>query len=406
MKPAGMYNWAGPGTIRMIQLKYPGHRIDYTSLMNAYEPHQLEAAKGRLSVTDAWVTYSWGFNEQTEQADYQFIRQRLANFHKAGIRTHAYVQGFNLVLDDHLERDYWCRDYWGRFIPYHRGRKMACPNNPHFRAYLRHKVSLALEEDFDGVFVDNLFLGQMPLIVANRHVSFFGCACSYCQLKFKQEFGLEIPMLYGLHTDELKAYQQFRVDSILSVAQELADLVHSRGKLFGSNVLDPKNDPQLYYGVDLDQLQPLQDYLLFENHDLPRLGRNNTHLKSLITRYSNKPIYIVSYKHGIGREPLFVQADFDAVYTESQRLGYSPAYKASEFTHNRTWLNYDFNSIEPVRLVPDLNLDELVERASKSLGFAPLAKLYSRSLVPFMETYYENRLMRRGFNWLYYRAIQ
>src|SRR5512145_311730 len=151
---AGVYCWAGPGTERMIRLKYPQHKVDLWSLWHSYDADQLCQAKEKLGITDAWVSYSWGFSERTEQADYEFLRQHLGNFQRLGIRTHAYVQGTNLVTAEHPDQDYYCRDYRGRLIPYHRGRKLTCPNNPAFKAYIHRKVELALREDVDGVFVD------------------------------------------------------------------------------------------------------------------------------------------------------------------------------------------------------------------------------------------------------------
>ena len=134
-------------------------------------------ARDKLGTTDAWVSYSWGFSEQTEQDDYQFLRDRLANFQRLGIKTHAYVQGTNLVWAEHQDADYYCRDYRGRLIPYHRGRKLTCPNNPAFRDYIHHKVALALCEDVDGVFVDNMHFGLFPLRIGKGRFTFFGCQC-------------------------------------------------------------------------------------------------------------------------------------------------------------------------------------------------------------------------------------
>lgn len=402
---AGIYCWAGPGTERMIKLKYPQQKIDKHSLSRSYDYDQLAKAQENLGITDAWVSYSWGFSPETEKIDYEFITRKIKNFQKLGIRTHGYIQGLNLVYADHQDRDYWARDYWNRLIPYHRGRKLACPNNPYFQEYLLKKIDIALKLPFDGIFIDNLFMGQFPLVFAHRQVSFFGCGCEYCRALFWKEYGFDIPKLYGLHTDDLLAYQAFRVQSLMSFTKTLADIVHSAGKLFGSNSFDPKYDTKLLYGYDLNQLIQLQDYLLFENHDLPRPGKNNLHIGQVVAS-TKKPVMVVSYKQGIGREPLYRQTDYDAIFTESQKVGYIPAYKASEFTDQGVGKNMDFTKIKPVSLIKDLNLESIIHPPYKSLKFKPLARMYNRWYLNFMEKYYESDVMRKSFNWVYYRGIQ
>jgi hypothetical protein len=50
---AGVYCWAGPGTERMIRLKYPHHKIDLPSVWQSYDYDQLKQAKEKLGTTDA-----------------------------------------------------------------------------------------------------------------------------------------------------------------------------------------------------------------------------------------------------------------------------------------------------------------------------------------------------------------
>jgi hypothetical protein len=258
---AGVYCWAGPGTERMIRLKYPSHQIDRLSVWRSYDQDQLQQAREKLSITDAWVSYSWGFSEQTEQEDYQFLRDRLPNFQRLGIKTHAYVQGTNLVWADHQDTDYYCRDYRGRLIPYHRGRKLTCPNNPAFRAYIQRKVGLALQEKVDGIFVDNMHLGLFPLLLGKSRSTFFGCRCAYCQEQFQREVGAPIPDLFQLQSEMFEAYIDFRVRALMGLIRELAAQVHASGKEFGTNSFDPRFDTRLFYGTDIQQLAQVQDYL-------------------------------------------------------------------------------------------------------------------------------------------------
>lgn len=402
---AGMYNWSGPGTIRMIELKYPRDRVNEKSILSAYDYENLKHAKEKLGVTDAWVTYSWGFHPKTEQPDYQFLRSKLNNFHRLGIRVHAYVQGPNLVYEDHKDRDYYCRTHNDQLIPYHRGRKMACVNNPYFKQYMKFKIGLALKEEVDGVFVDNIYFGQMPLMVGNKKVSFFGCNCQYCQTKFRQETGFSIPNYFTIDSDLFRAYKEFRISSLMNFTKQISDQVRGEGKLFGVNALDPKFDSNFYYGLDHDQMSQFVDYFLFENHDLPQGKYNNGHLHTLIRRL-NKPVFIVSYKKGIGREDLFHQHDFSSIYTESQKLGYKPCYKSSEFTRKGEWFNYDFRQIEAVKEISDFLIEKIDHKPIKKLSFPLLTPFYNKAYTPLLEQYYENMLIRRFGNKIFYQAMK
>ena len=404
---AGVYCWAGPGTERMIRLKYPQHEIDRQSLWHSYDQEQLRQAKEKLGTTDAWVSYSWGFSEQTEQVDYQFLRERLENFQRLGIRTHAYVQGTNLVFAEHRDKDYYCRDHRGRLIPYHRGRKLTCPNNPAFRDYIHRKVGLALQEEVDGVFVDNMHFGLFPLILGKSRSTFFGCRCQHCQKRFQREIGSSIPNLFRLDSEVLQDYVSFRVRSLMELVRELAEQVHAAGKEFGSNSFDPRLNPRLFYGTDMAGLKQVQDYLLFENHHLPCKKRSNAYLQPLV-QPSSKPVFVVSYKRGIGRERLYAQADFDAVYSESQAMGYVPCYKASEYTTKGVWHNLSYEQLQPVQRVEAIH-----SRAAAAIRKTPslpgglyLGRMLNRFYVPTLSHYYENKLARKSLGWLYYRIVR
>lgn len=403
---AGVYCWAGPGTERMIRLKYPHHKIDLPSVWQSYDYDQLKQAKEKLGTTDAWVSYSWGFSEQTEKPDYAFLREKLPNFHKLGIKAYAYVQGTNLVLAEHQDADYYCRDYRGRLLPYHRGRKLTCPNNPAFKAYLHHKVGLALKEDVGGVFVDNMHFGLFPLMLGKHRSTFFGCCCEHCQKRFKAETGASIPGLFYLHTDVFADYVDFRVRSLMELVRELGDQIHAAGKEFGTNSFDPRLNTRVFYGTDLQQLAEVQDYLLFENHHLPTPKRSNAYLEPVVQPLS-KPVFVVSYKRGIGRERHYSQADFDAVYSESQKIGYLPCYKASEYTTKGVWHNLRFEQLKPVQRIENIRLKAL--KSTNDMPKLPGGRLMSgfvnRFYVPALSRYYESKMVRRSFGWLYYRAM-
>lgn len=406
-KRSGIYLWAGPGTIRMINLKYPKARINSHSFLDAYSHASLKQLRSIFHLTDAWVTWSWGFSEQTELSDYAFLRNNLHNFQRLGIRTHAYVQGLNLVYDEHSKADYYARNHRGELIPYHRGRKMTCSRNPYTQEYLINKVSQVAKEDVDGVFIDNVIAGQIPLRLKNNRVTFFGCACSYCKQAFFQRTGEYIRASWHMHEPLMHEYIQFRSESITELVQVLSNIVRGNKKTFGTNSLDPKFETTFTYGTKIHELQNIQDYLLFENHDAPSQRdqkKNNLHMHQF-TAKGNKPVFVVSYRNGIGAERQYSQHDYNAIYSESTRVGYAPCYKGTEFTTNGVW-----HCTLPANLTP-VSLTHLVKKKplyvkKKWCRIRFLFPLYNRFYTPFLTALYEQKSVRKAFNWLYYSAIR
>lgn len=341
---AGIYYWAGPGTIRMIRLKFFDPPIDEEGLMHSYDHDVLQELQSKLGITDAWVTYSWGFSEETEREDREFLRSKLENFKRLGIRTHAYVQGTNLVHGEFHE-DLWCRDHNGKRIPYHRGRSLCCPNNPAFRALLLKRVEDACRTDADGVYVDNFHFGQFPVALGG-YSTFCGCACTHCEAAF----GRKIPVFHRLGSETSDAYLRFRAETMHGLLHELRSIADAHGKKLGTNSFDQNLNALLTYGYDLHEVSRLQDYVLLENFNHPAAGGSNAHHTDLFT--GGKPVFVVSYAKIIGGHPALSQRDIDAVHSESNALGYVPCYKATEFTTDGTWHNLDPDSFDAPRLMP------------------------------------------------------
>jgi hypothetical protein len=244
-------------------------------------------------------------------------------------------------------------------------------------------------------------------MVGKSRATFFGCHCHYCQKRFKREAGFAIPGIFQLQAEVFQAYVDFRVRSLMELVRELATQVHDAGKEFGTNSFDPRLNMRLFYGTDIDDLAQVQDYLLFENHHLPSKRRSNAYLQPFVGPLS-KPVFVVSYKRGIGRERHYSQADFDAVYSESQSVGYAPCYKASEYTVKGVWHNLRYDRLQPVRRIEGIR-----SKATVTVGETPhlpggkyLSRVVNRIYVPTLNRYYENKLARRGLGWLYYRMVR
>ncbi len=329
---AGLYYWAGPGTVRMTNLKFFNPAIDEAAFERAYDKSVLETLQSTLGLTDAWVTYSWGFSDRTEREDRQWLRARLPNFQALGIKTHAYVQGPNVVTAD-FSHDLLCRDRHGQPIPYHRGRHLTCPLNPRARALLIDRVEAAAREDVDGVFVDNFFFGKFPLPTWGI-TPFFGCACAHCRLAFWGKRS-NVPTWLQLDDPLTADYLAFRTETMGQLAVDLAAICRRYGKLYGSNGLDLGLDPRLFYGYDPQSLARAQSYLLTENFNHPSRGRTNAHLKAFTEL--GVPLATVSYVQSIGRHAALTQRDIDGAFSDAVRTRTLPVYKGSEFVTNGCW---------------------------------------------------------------------
>lgn len=342
MQRVGLYAWGGPGTIRLLQVKYHHPRIDEASFLTLYDADTLAEAKQKLAVTDMWVTYSWGFSDTTEQPDRCFIVERLPNFEQHGIAPHAYVQGLNLVTREFAGQDVFCRDKRGRLLPYSKGRAFTCPNKPAARAIIRQRVEAACAQPFAGVFIDNLMFGLPPFLVRSDYTSFFGCACEGCQTAFRQQYGYALPVNARTGTQQIEDYLSFRARTITDLCAELSGVARSAGKAFGVNLYDPYwHAPELHFGYSLAQLGPYLDYYLIENH---ALSGSNRHLIPLIEA-ADKPVFVVSYRDGIGHDAAYTPQQIDAIWSEAAALAYSPALKATEFVTGGVWHALDLSGV-------------------------------------------------------------
>lgn len=419
----GFYCWAGPGTIRMLKLKYFNPIINYESLYKSYDYEHLKTVQDLIHITDIWVTYSWGFHEKNEKEDYEFLRSKIPNFKKLNLKSHAYIQGPNLVYNDFKEHDMWCRDERGNLIAFYRGRFLTCVNNPNFQDYYLKKIENACKEDIDGIFVDNLIFGQFGLISKkdSTRITFYGCNCEFCQKKYKKTTGESIPTNVLKESPErLKQYTKFRIDSLYEFKKKISEITHRYKKEFGSNSLDPKFDSENYFGLDTHRSAQLQDYILFENHSIPSSKRNNLYIDK-IAKEIHKPVFVVSYKHGIGFDGHFNQNDLNSIFTEASHLDFYPCIKGSEYIDNKTWNNFDPESFEkPLIFDSFLNIKGYKKkkiREKHQNAFMKIMqsvildnhftrKVTNRTFNPFMRYYYNNKTFRKLFTWLYKIALK
>ncbi len=349
-KRVGIYFWAGPGTIRMIRTKYGEVAVDEKSFLEAYTEQNISLLKELFSVTDAWISCSWGFSDAVENEDFQFFQDSLTSFQSAGIRTHAYIQGFNLVAKQHTKQDYWCRDVYGNTIPYSPNRLFTCPNNPYMERLLLQRVEKACQTSVSGIYVDNILFGFPPWFQTRKTSSFYGCCCKYCDSEFFLENGFHIVESF-LSRKRLSTYNIFRVNSTAAIIRKISSICKKYKKELGINLTDPVlRDASIYYGYDLKKIDPFLDYYLIENHNLPGCGEaSNRHLQQLIHE-TKKPVFVVSYNKGIGDEERYSQQNIDDIFSESAQLGHCVCLKATEFTTKNVWHTIRINEYQSPKI--------------------------------------------------------
>lgn len=339
----GLYAWGGPDTIRLLKTKYHHPKIDIDSFNSLYSKKSLQSMKALFGITDIWVTYSWGFENETKQ--HRHIKQTLKLTKNLNINSFLYVQGWNVIENDFQHRDFFAIDKHGRRQKYSKGRLLTCPNNPHFVQHFLNRITAACQENCTGIFVDNILFGRPPFMKRNDLWTGAGCYCSYCQTQYQKIYHQPIPKQF-LTSESITSYNTFRATSTFSLLHQAKKICKRFKKQFGVNFYDPISHDALYmYGYNLNQLAALVDYILIENFGLS-FPEKNTAITMQLGQY-HKPIFVVSYRHGIGVDQQWSQSDINKLFSQSEAENYAICLKVSEFITNNVWHTLRLQGLTP-----------------------------------------------------------
>ncbi|HEX9804134.1 MAG TPA: putative glycoside hydrolase, partial [Candidatus Dojkabacteria bacterium] len=340
-------------------------------------------------------SYSWGFSEETEKEDREFILHKLENFKKLGIKTHAYIQGANLIYKDYSDKDWYAEDFRNKKVVYHRGRYVVCVNNPEFQEYISQKIKEAAAYDFDGIFVDNIQMGQLGIPFNFHRAGFAGCNCRVCRKKFKDEYSFDIPADLEPTNQQVTSYLKFRLESTEKFLKKISKVAKNSNKEFATNSFDPKFDMNYTYGTDIEFIEKYQDYILFENHSFPSQNKNNKYIDEYAkSRGIKKDVFVVSYKNGIGFDKGYSQSDIDMIFSEAQNTRFNLCLKGSEYTTKRIWHNLEIKKLSKPKLVKS-NYPKPVR----------LSAIYRVFFLKFLIKKYSNTLLYLYFNNFLVRKI-
>ena len=241
------------------------------------------------------------------------------------------------------------------------------------------------------------FLNELPFVFA-------GCNCKYCKKKFFEQAGENIPLDFEKDGNLTKQYLNFRVQSTTEFLTKISEIVHSKNNIeFGTNSFEPKYNTEIEYGTNLEDLNKIQDYFLFETHNLPRRDKNNSYIDQ-VTSNLTKPVFVVSYKKGIGYDKSFSQEDFDNIFTEDKKYKFFECIKGSEYYTNGVWHNLDIDDYSKPHFNSSLDLrtenikSGLKNKITRNKIVRKLLKRYYNPMyTKFMESYFWRRVME----WVY-----
>lgn len=338
-----IYLWAGPGTVRMNQLKFMGVNVDVPVHMSAHQGEGVNRVVNNFYQNWIHLTYNWGFPPEIEKEDWDSFEIATQEYHRRNAKVFAYIQTSNCVYDGSFkDKNWYALDPNGEKIYYYSGRYLTCFQNPEWTAYLHERISDAINRQSDGIFFDNLWYGLQPNSLFNTWLGGAGCYCPTCQEIYHREVGLTIPRMIDLKHPDVINYLQWRSQKMTDVFQELSSFARNLkpGIFISANDYDPVMRPvKLIFGIDFSKLAEIQDVTMIENFALPKWEpKLNSLVNNALTLRNSqaflpekKHLSVISYATGIGFDPVYPIRQTLTGMAEAAALGCSMVTKGTEY---------------------------------------------------------------------------
>ncbi|WP_041075952.1 hypothetical protein [Thermotoga caldifontis] len=413
-----VYMWAGPGTIRINRVKFPGTAIDE----KVHIEGGLKIGARRLNQMGynwAYCTYNWGFPPEIEKEDHEYFKRTVSEYHEEGLKVFGYVQFSNVVFDgSHVTKRWYAMDQYGNKINYYSGRYLTCPTDGEWRQHLAEIVKGIVEAGADGVFFDNVF---------GSWFGFRPCYCDRCQRQFREfaeGLGFKVKGIpeYLSENVESRAYLIWRRRVLWDTLSQLSKLARS----INPNVIISSNSFEaclsklaVMAGVDLRDAFRVQDLVMIENHQLPRKFQNLQIFNTMTYRIahahsSGKPVTSVPYMLGIGADAVYPIRNYLQGMAEAYANDSIMVLKGTEYFHNGRWTLLTADEFENVRKqIADYHSwfkgengvwkDCYGKKTGKIAIFHPYDSLtfhWERTYLPFFAAQHE--LIRHGID---YRVV-
>ena len=241
-----------------------------------------------------------------------------------------------------------------------------CPNSPYREYFLARTSEVVQLHDLDGFMLDTAgFSAREP-----------GCYCRYCQRKFRERYGRNLPRQHSGYDEDWRRFLQFRFDSM----QEFYQDVHDAFKKIRPNMIFTHNAfalPELGWGVgeDYERSTRLDDIVTSIGHwggtgsRGPTRNLDQIWKTGMLTRYlrgiSGKQVWMQmgAFMYTRDYQALPVQELKQAAYTIVANGG-SPVYIINTFPDGRVdevlsdRMAAVFNDLAPKREFLDGATDE------------------------------------------------
>ncbi len=339
-----IYLWAGPGTVRMNQLKFMQVPVDISVHLQAHQKIGASLIINKMKQNWIHLTYSWGFPPEIEIEDWNSFKEAANNYHRSGEKVFAYIQTSNCVFEGTFtQKNWYARDPSGKKFHYYTNRYMTCFQHNEWINYLKERISDAILKGADGIFFDNMWYGCQPSSLFNTWLGNAGCYCPVCREIYKSDTGLSIPLDINTADPEVQKYITWRANQMTSVMAELITYARS----VKSNVVISANDydcimrpSYLIYGIDFQALSKIQDISMIENFALPdwQPEAKTRFPNNALTIRNARPflediqhLSVLSYDVGIGFDPVYPTRKYLQGMTEAAALGASMTVKGTEY---------------------------------------------------------------------------
>lgn len=356
-----IFLWGGPGTRRMLRIKFMNAPIDD----KVYDlAHSIDGAEmvAQMGFNWAFLAFNWGFPPEIEEQDWESFRSAVLHFHKAGVKIFGYIQSSNCVYQGtYLAKDWYALDPYGRKIPYFRGRYYTSLSNASWLAEVRERVRKIVEAGADGIYFDNAWVGGTGLDVAEMPLGPIGSYDDHSRRAYSNAFnGAEIPLILDTRDALTRQYLRWRTD-VAAVA--VRDWTQTARDLNPSIVIIANNydviasNSYITMGVDVENMASVQDVVFVPNFALPRLHEDTAVIANALTigavqsRVENKPVATLPQRDGVGVERIPSAKQFSRAMAEAAALNSPLVVNGTGYLHRNEFTVLLHSRYEPQRRV-------------------------------------------------------
>lgn len=356
-----IFLWGGPGTRRMLRIKFMNAPIDDKIYDLA---HSIEGAEmvAQMGFNWAFLAYNWGFPPEIEEQDWESFRSAVIHFHKAGVKVFGYIQSSNCVYQgSYLEKDWYALDPYDRKIPYFRGRYYTSLASASWLSEVRERVRKVVEAGADGIFFDNAWVGGTGVDVAEMPLGPIGSYDEHSRRAYSNAFnGAEIPLILDTRDPSARQYLRWRTEVAVAAVRDWSQTARDLNPdlLITGNSFDViASNGYLSMGVDIENMASAQDAILIPDFALPRVQEDGSVVANAITigaaraRTENKPVITLPERDGVGVERMASAKQFSRALAESAALNAPMVVNGTGYLHRNEFTMLLHSRYEPQRKV-------------------------------------------------------